>query len=155
MLPGVGLYNLYGPTEAAIDVTHWALRRRRRRSACRSAGRSPTCAIYILDDSLQPRAGRRAGELYIGGIGLARGYLNRPELTAERFVASPFGAQGERLYRTGDLARYRADGEIEYLGRIDHQVKIRGFRIELGEIEACLLEHPQVREAVVIALDVG
>ena len=90
------------------------------------------------------------GELYIGGAGLAREYLNRAELTAERFIASPFGS-GERLYRTGDLARYRADGNIEYLGRIDTQVKIRGFRIELGEIEAQLTEHPGVNSSAVVA----
>ncbi|MDN4544791.1 amino acid adenylation domain-containing protein [Pseudomonas sp. C32] len=154
VLPNVGLYNLYGPTEAAIDVTHWT---------CVDDGGfsvpigNPIANLvtYILDDSLQPQVAGCVGELYLGGIGLARGYHNRPDLTAERFVASPFGAQGERLYRTGDLARYREDGVIEYVGRIDHQVKIRGLRIELGEIEACLLEHPQVREAVVIALDVG
>ncbi|HFJ9653337.1 TPA: peptide synthase, partial [Pseudomonas aeruginosa] len=89
-------------------------------------------------------------ELLIAGAGLARGYLGRPGLTAERFVPDPYG-DGERIYRTGDLARLRRDGQIDYLGRLDHQVKIRGFRIELGEIEARLLEQECVREAVVLA----
>ncbi|EDN72266.1 Amino acid adenylation [Beggiatoa sp. SS] len=92
------------------------------------------------------------GELHIGGIGLARGYLNRPELTAEKFISNPFSeVPNARLYKTGDLARYQEDGNIEYLGRIDHQVKIRGFRIELGEIEAKLQQHPDISDAVVIA----
>ncbi|OIN52091.1 non-ribosomal peptide synthase/polyketide synthase [Pseudomonas costantinii] len=150
-LPGAGLFNLYGPTEAAIDVTHWT---------CRDEGRDAVpigepianLMTYILDDELNPVPSGVNGELYLSGQGLARGYHRRPELTAERFVASPFVA-GERLYRTGDLARYRANGVIEYIGRIDHQVKIRGFRIELGEIEARLVEHAAVREAVVVAQD--
>ena len=92
------------------------------------------------------------GELYIGGDGVARGYLNGPDLNAQRFVPDPFAQSGNaRLYRTGDLVRYRANGEIEFLGRIDNQVKVRGFRIELGEIESALAEHPSVREAVVVA----
>jgi acyl carrier protein len=92
----------------------------------------------------------------IGGAGVARGYLNRPELTAERFIASPFGgAPDARLYRTGDLARYLANGEVEYLGRTDHQVKLRGFRIELGEIEAALRQHPGIRESAVVVREVG
>ncbi|MBT2787103.1 MULTISPECIES: non-ribosomal peptide synthetase [unclassified Halomonas] len=148
-LPHTRLYNLYGPTEAAIDVTHWT---------CQEDGRNqvaigqPIAGIrtYVLDGDLNLAPPGVAGELYLGGVGLARGYLHRPDLTAERFVADPF-AQGERLYRTGDLVRWREDGQLEYLGRLDHQVKIRGLRIELGEIEAELLAQPKVREAVVVA----
>ncbi|MGP9687513.1 non-ribosomal peptide synthetase, partial [Halomonas sp. AOP25-F1-15] len=148
-LPHTWLYNLYGPTEAAIDVTHWT---------CQDDGRNqvaigqPIAGIrtYVLDGDLSLAPLGVAGELYLGGIGLARGYLHRSNLTAERFIADPF-VQGERLYRTGDLVRWREDGQLEYLGRLDHQVKIRGFRIELGEIEAQLLSQPEVREAVVVA----
>jgi amino acid adenylation domain-containing protein len=108
--------------------------------------------IYILDSHLQPVPIGVFGELYIGGFGLAKGYLNRPELTTEKFIPNPFNHdQKARLYKTGDLARYLADGNIEYLGRIDNQVKIRGFRIELGEIEVVLAQHPRVAETVVIA----
>ncbi|MGU1456596.1 non-ribosomal peptide synthase/polyketide synthase [Pseudomonas aeruginosa] len=150
-LPQAGLYNLYGPTEAAIDVTPWT---------CMEEGKDAVPigrpianqAGDIHDGNLEPVPVGGLGELYLAGRGLARGYHQRPGLTAERFVASPFVA-GERMYRTGDLARYRADGVIEYAGRIDHQVKLRGLRIELGEIEARLLEHPWVREAAVLAVD--
>ncbi|MFG6449813.1 amino acid adenylation domain-containing protein, partial [Roseateles sp. BYS180W] len=149
-LPQARLYNLYGPTEAAIDVTHWT---------CRDDGQSQVAIgrpiantrAVVLDAQLHRVAQGVAGELYLGGIGLARGYLNRPGLTAERFVADPLGTAGERLYRTGDLVRWRADGQLEYLGRIDHQVKLRGLRIELGEIEAQLLAQPGIQHAVVVA----
>jgi amino acid adenylation domain-containing protein/non-ribosomal peptide synthase protein (TIGR01720 family) len=149
-LPGTGLYNLYGPTEAAIDVTHWT---------CQADGRNHVAIgrpiadtkTYVLDADLNLVPQGVGGELYLGGIGLARGYLGKNGLTSERFVADPFSDMGERLYRTGDLVRWREDGQLEYLGRIDHQVKIRGFRIELGEIEAQLLAQPEVREAVAVA----
>jgi acyl carrier protein len=104
-----------------------------------------------LDQHLQPVPVGVTAEVYLGGAGLARGYLRRPALTAEKFIPNPFATKpGARLYRTGDLARYLPDGNIEYLGRMDHQVKIRGFRIELGEIEAALAEHPIVRDVVVV-----
>ena len=147
-LPSASLHNLYGPTEASIDSTVFT---------CPSDWEGDRVPVgrpihnvqtYILNERLQPVPVGVVGELYIGGAGLGRGYLNRPELTAERFVANPFG-EG-RLYKTGDQARYLEDGNIEYLGRNDFQVKIRGFRIELGEIETVLQKHPQVRQAVVV-----
>ncbi|MBB1650688.1 non-ribosomal peptide synthetase [Delftia sp. UME58] len=149
-LPGAVLHNLYGPTEAAIDVTHWT---------CRDDGRAsvpigrPISGLrtYVLDARLNLTVPGVPGELYLGGPGLARGYQRRAGLSADRFVADPLDDAGGRLYRTGDLVRWCADGQLEYLGRIDHQVKIRGLRIELGEVEAQLLLQPQVREAVVMA----
>ncbi|MDZ8029621.1 MAG: amino acid adenylation domain-containing protein [Nostoc sp. DedSLP04] len=150
LLPkGACLWNLYGPTETTIWSTGYKVT-----TANKPIGIGRPLAntqIYILDSHLQPVPIGISGELYIGGEGLARGYLNRPELTAERFISNPFSPNPEsRLYKTGDLARYLPDGHIEYLGRIDYQVKLRGFRIELGEIETALLQHPSVKEAVVI-----
>jgi thioesterase domain-containing protein/acyl carrier protein len=111
----------------------------------------PDLQLYILDQQRQPVPIGVAGELYVGGAGVARGYLSRPELTSERFIPDPFSSRpGARLYKTGDLARFLADGDVEYLGRIDHQVKIRGFRIELGEVESALAQYPAIRQAVVV-----
>ncbi len=143
------VYDLYGPTETATYSTFV----QRRAHVKPTIGRPlSNTTIYILDPLFQPVPIGVTGELYIGGAGVARGYLDRPELNAERFVPDPFSAQSEaRLYRTGDNVRYRADGQIEYLGRADQQVKIRGFRIELGEIEAALRAHPVVAEAAVTA----
>lgn len=153
-LSHVALLNIYGPTETTIsatnfDCTHYV---------CDSgkpvvpigrplAGRSS----YVLDKDLNPVPIGCSGELYLGGAGLARGYHGRAGLTAERFVPNPYGEAGSRMYRTGDLVRYRPDGNIEYVGRIDHQLKIRGFRIELGEIESQLQAQAGVGNAVVLA----
>lgn len=144
------VWNMYGPTETTIWST---VRKFRRGEATVSIGRPiANTEVFILDKLLQPVPIGVAGELLIGGDGLARGYLKRPELTADKFIAHPFSDQpGARLYKTGDLARYLPNGEIEFLGRIDHQVKIRGFRIELGEIESVLRQHPGVSETVVVA----
>ncbi|HEX6367343.1 MAG TPA: amino acid adenylation domain-containing protein, partial [Longimicrobium sp.] len=149
--PG-SLIHCYGPTETTTyAITH------RVRDVPAGARTLPlgrpisNTRVYLLDGAGEPVPVGVAGELYIGGVGVARGYRDRPALTAERFVADPFGGEpGARLYRTGDLARWLPDGTVEFLGRTDHQVKVRGFRIELGEIEARLLEHPAVREAVVL-----
>jgi amino acid adenylation domain-containing protein len=158
---GRRFFNAYGPTEAtvcasiapyseaglALDPNQNVL----------SLGRPLTnTQFYILDRYLQPVPLGVPGEIYLGGVGLARGYLHHPDLTAERFIPDPFApVGGTRLYRTGDLARHRADGTIEYIGRIDSQVKLRGYRIELGEIEAVLSQHPSIRECVVVLREEG
>ncbi|MDH2406983.1 amino acid adenylation domain-containing protein, partial [Bradyrhizobium sp. SSUT18] len=150
VLPWTGLHNLYGPTEAAIDVTAWSCPEEFDGAIVPIGRPIANTRVYLLDGHAEPVPFGAVGELYIGGAGVARGYLNRPELTAERFIASPF-VEGDRLYRTGDLARYLPDGNLAFLGRNDEQVKIRGFRIEPGEIAARLVEHPFVRDAVVVA----
>ncbi|WP_338927406.1 amino acid adenylation domain-containing protein (plasmid) [Mycetohabitans endofungorum] len=156
LLPDAQVHNLYGPAENPIGTTFWTCS-----VACTEdnipIGRPiANTRVYLLDAHGQPVPLGAVGELYIGGAGVARGYLNRPELTAERFVPDPFSDDaGARLYQSGDVARYRPDGNLEFLGRNDEQVKIRGFRIEPGEIEACLTAHPQVRDAVVLALGEG
>ena len=143
------LLNGYGPTETTTFAATYHIREIAASAPTVPIGRPISNArIYILDRHREPVPIGAPGEIHIGGAGVAHGYLNRPELTAERFVASPF-VDGDRLYRTGDLGRYRSDGAIEFLGRNDFQVKIRGFRIELGEIEARLVAHPAVREVVV------
>ena len=160
LLPTVELHNLYGPTEAAVDVTSWLCSPEHGIKIVPIGCPIANTQIYILDSHLQPVPIGVAGEIYIGGAGVARGYLNRADLTAERFIADPFGqgqdnlagaADNGRLYKTGDLGRWLPDGSVEYLGRNDFQVKIRGFRIELGEVEAQLAKCPGVREAVVMA----
>ncbi len=169
-LPGCELHNLYGPTEAAIDVSYWQCLRNDPRQMVPIGRPIANIQLYILDKHLQPVPQGVAGELFIGGVGVARGYWNRPELTQERFI--PLSVIGNPLsvnrlsttdyqltntdprlpntvYRTGDLVRYLPDGNIQFLGRVDHQIKLRGFRIELGEIENQLTALPSVREALV------
>ena len=146
---------MYGPTETTVWSSIFQIGNHaafQTKEASEAIGRPiANTQIYLLDQYLQPVPIGVSGELHIGGDGLARGYLNRPELTAEKFIPNPFSNEpNARLYKTGYLARYLPDGNIEYLNRIDNQVKLRGFRIELGEIEAVLIQHPKVREAVVI-----
>ncbi|WP_018177825.1 non-ribosomal peptide synthetase [Jongsikchunia kroppenstedtii] len=154
-LPRVGVYNLYGPTEAAVDVTaHQVV-----------VGETtvpigvpvPSTTTFVLDARLQLVPAGVPGELYLGGVQVARGYAGQSGLTAERFVADPFGEPGTRLYRTGDLVRWNSAGEIDYLGRTDFQVKLRGQRLELGEVESVLASAPGVVHAAadVVALPAG
>jgi len=160
-LPGCRLINGYGPTENTTFTCCYQMTTPEQVGNSVSIGRPiANTQVYLLDRHLNPVPIGVPGELHIGGDGLARGYFNDSELSAEKFIPNPFSPvlsevegdePGARLYKTGDLARYLPDGNIEFLGRLDHQVKIRGFRIELGEIEAVLGEHPALREAVVMA----
>ncbi|WP_161893845.1 non-ribosomal peptide synthetase [Gordonia spumicola] len=150
-LPGVGLHNLYGPTEAAVDVT---ARTVAPGDTAVTIGRPvPGVTTLVLDARLRPTPVGVPGELYLGGVQVARGYAARPDLTAERFVADPYGPAGGRLYRTGDAVRWTADGELDYLGRTDFQVKLRGQRIELGEIESVIGGAPGVVHAAAVVVD--
>ena len=150
----IDFYNMYGPTECTVDSTTCAIKKTFPKPNIGHPLANAT--IYILDHKYNPVPIGVPGELYIGGSSLARGYLNRPQLTAEKFVPNPLSKeQGTRLYKTGDLARYLPDGNIEFLGRLDHQVKVRGFRIELGEIESVLREHQEIKEVAVLTREDG
>jgi hypothetical protein len=152
-IPGCRLRNHYGPTETHVATAHDLSLRSAEWALLPPIGRPvPNMRVYVLDAGLRPVPIGVAGDLYIGGVQVARGYLGRPALTAERFVPSPFGPEpGARLYAPGDRARWRADGELEYLGRRDAQVKIRGYRVEPGEIETALREREDVRDCAVVA----
>ncbi|MCL6751962.1 amino acid adenylation domain-containing protein [Nostoc sp. CCCryo 231-06] len=177
LLPYTSLFNEYGPTEATVWSSIYNCQNHDLKNPVPIGRPIANTQIYLLDSHLQPVPIGVTGEVYIGGLGVARGYLNRPELTTQKFISNPFkgsrgaGEQGsrgreesrgakedqsanfDRLYKTGDLGRYLQDGNIEFLGRIDHQVKIRGYRIELTAIEAILLQHPVVREAIATLIE--
>ncbi|SFU38436.1 non-ribosomal peptide synthetase [Pseudomonas sp. OV546] len=150
-LPKVRLHNVYGPTEATVDSSAWTLEPGAPVPALQlPIGRAiNNTRLYVLDAQDSPVPMGVSGQLHIGGVGVARGYLGLEQMTAERFIDSPF-VQGDRLYRTGDLVRYLPDGNLEFLGRNDFQVKLRGVRLELGEIESRLLAHPALREVAVL-----
>ncbi|MFZ6659161.1 AMP-binding protein, partial [Undibacterium sp. TJN19] len=146
--PIAQVYDLYGPSEG---TTYSSYVKRQAQGIETIGWPVANTQFYVLSPTGQLLPQGVTGELYIGGIGVARGYLQRPGLTAEKFLPDRFSPQaGSRLYRTGDLVRYLSDGKLEYLGRADHQVKVRGFRIELGEIESTCLQHPGIKDAVVI-----
>jgi amino acid adenylation domain-containing protein len=152
--PQIPLLNAYGPTECSDDVTHYPIAESPAPEVLNLPIGRPIAntQLYILDAQLQPVPIGVAGELYVGGAGVGRGYLNAPELTERAFIPNPFSPESsDRLYKTGDRVRYLANGELEFLGRLDFQVKIRGFRIELGEIEAVLNQYPGIQEVTVIA----
>jgi amino acid adenylation domain-containing protein len=155
LAPQCEIFNHYGPTETTVGVLTYAVHGLLPDTPSKTLplGKPlPGASAHVVDESGRPVPPGDKGELWIGGAGVARGYLNRPELTGEKFVPDPCGAQpGARLYRTGDLARALPDGSLEFCGRIDHQVKLHGYRVELGEIEAALLGHGAVREAAVLA----
>jgi surfactin family lipopeptide synthetase A len=150
LLSDTSLFNEYGPSEATVWSTVYACEPDSGATSVPIGRPIPNAQLYLLDRNLQPVPIGVPGELFIGGDGVALGYLNRLDLTNERFLPDPFRLKGARMYRTGDLVRYLADGNVEFLGRVDQQVKIRGLRIELGEIEGALVEHPDVKEAAVV-----
>ncbi|GAB77468.1 non-ribosomal peptide synthase domain TIGR01720/amino acid adenylation domain-containing protein [Austwickia chelonae] len=147
----IPMYHGYGPAEATIGVSHVVYRGEAERRSTSIGRANPNTQLYVLDDELRPVPTGVCGELYAGGLLLGRGYVGAPSLTAARFVANPFAADGTRLYRTGDLARYRPDGTLDFLGRADNQIKIRGMRLELEDVEAGLAAHPGLRHTCVVA----
>src|SRR5205085_11289603 len=144
--------SLHDALPISIAATEWSCEREGQRPAVLMGRPLANTQVYVVDEWQQPVPVGVAGELLIGGAGLAHGYLNRPDLTADRFVPSPFGRRpGERVYRTGDRVRWVAEGELEFLGRLDQQVKIRGFRIEPAEVEAVLAQHHALAQCAVVA----
>ncbi|MEV0642684.1 amino acid adenylation domain-containing protein [Streptomyces sp. NPDC050619] len=147
----IPMYHGYGPAETTIGVSHVIYRGAAERLSTSIGKANPNTQLYVLDDELRPVPVGVGGELYVGGFLLGRGYVNAPGLTASRFVANPFAADGSRLYRTGDLARFAPDGSLDFLGRADNQIKIRGMRLEIEDVEVGLAEHPGVRHTCVVA----